>query len=292
MLIRYIRDYIKGSTANTNNHWVEIQAYDNFIAGTNIALNKGVTCSNGLSANIALVTNGDINTANYFDGGVSGDGVTPIYVTVDLGGIYDIKRIKIFHYSLDFRTYFNKKLEISSDGMTWYTIYDESVNGNYTESSNGVEYFLADNMLELKNSFSDLTFNFSDYYRGGTFIKNIPGNYHIPIASSGMNFKKFVGYKKEHTTVFSTESTTSHTTSWYTTRSTTISKNATRSTSTSYTTKWSTGGGEGGSTSKTTSKSTTTTFLTSFNTTTTFTTSLLTSYITTNTTFLVITNTI
>lgn len=289
MLIRYIRDYIKGSTSNTSNHWVEIQAYNDFTAGTNVALNKSVTCSTGAVTNLALVTNGDVNTVNYFEGGV-GDGTNPVYVTVDLGGVYDIKRIKIFHYNSDFRTYYNKKTQVSKDGTTWYTIYDETVNGNYKESSNGVEYFIAENMLDLKNSFNDTTFNFAEYFRGGTFIKNIPGNYHIPTSAANMNFKKFVGYKKQHTTVFSTSFTTSHTTTWYASKSTTTILNTSRSTTTSWVTKWTVGGEEGGSTQRNTSRTTSTTFSTSFDTSTSFTTSLLTSYTTTKATFLLITN--
>lgn len=39
--VRYIRDYVNGSTANSGNHWVEIQAYDSF--GQALLLEEGTT---------------------------------------------------------------------------------------------------------------------------------------------------------------------------------------------------------------------------------------------------------
>jgi hypothetical protein len=126
--IQYIRDSINGSTSNTSNHWVEIQAYD--ANNTNIALNKsGVTSSAGWSS---LLTDGTTTTTPYYDAG-SGNR----FVIVNLGGIYDISYVKIYHYYGDGRTYHNNKTEVSPDGHTWYTIFDSNIDGEYAETSAG-----------------------------------------------------------------------------------------------------------------------------------------------------------
>lgn len=142
--IRYIRDYLNGSTANGGNHWVEIQVYQN---GKNIASGKTVT-SNATpnTGTLSLVTNEDTTTDKYVAVDTRIGGTTEYknyaYVQVDLGAIYtDINKIKVWHYHGDTRQY-NHLLEVSSDGTTWYSLFDSEKQGSYSESANGRTYVI------------------------------------------------------------------------------------------------------------------------------------------------------
>lgn len=128
--IRYIRDWLNGSTSNTSNHWVEIMA----MAGTtNRALSAAVT-SNATLSNGARVTDGDTNTSNWT--GTSTSGLQ--YVQIDLGAVYqDINYIQVWHYNADGRTYHNTKTEISSNGVDWTPLFDSAQTGEYAETSTG-----------------------------------------------------------------------------------------------------------------------------------------------------------
>lgn len=129
--VRYIRDWLNGSNINVGNHWVEIQALDT--AGTNIALSKTVTASAALNGGtLAGVVDGVTTSSPYL-----AIDVPPAWVKVDLGAVYDIATVKVWHYYADARTYFNSKTEGSVDGVTWFTIFDSAVSGTYAESSSG-----------------------------------------------------------------------------------------------------------------------------------------------------------
>lgn len=64
------------------------------------------------------------------------------YVTVDLGGLFNISKIIVWHYWQDGRTYHGTKTEVSSDGVAWTPVFDSAVSGEYAETSYGhVMYF-------------------------------------------------------------------------------------------------------------------------------------------------------
>ena len=129
--MRYIRDWANGNTNGSNSNWNEIGAYD--YNNTNIALNKTVTPSkDGGSVSASVVTDGSDDVAFAFSG--LGN------VTIDLGGIYDIDRIRIRRYfpSGNSTTQYNEtKTEVSIDGQDWITVFDCNVDGKYYETSEG-----------------------------------------------------------------------------------------------------------------------------------------------------------
>lgn len=131
--VRYIRDLSNGSTSNTGNHWVEIEAWDKNNA--NIARGKTGTSSTG--AWNSLLTDGSTATSPYWSLG-SGER----WVQVDLGSIYNIDRLKIFHYYGDGRTYYKTKTQVSTDGIKWVTVFDSDIHGTYKETSAGHEIIL------------------------------------------------------------------------------------------------------------------------------------------------------
>lgn len=132
--IRYIRDWTNGSSADSGNQWVEIQALDG--ASTNVALNKTVTHNGTIdplsptqpTAIVDGVVNSDFHT-DFFSG--------LMWVQVDLGQLYSVSTVKVWHYYWDPRVFNNAKTEVSADGVTWTTIFDSAVSGGYPESSAG-----------------------------------------------------------------------------------------------------------------------------------------------------------
>lgn len=127
MNIRYIRDTMKGSTYNDRSHWDEIQVFNT--AGENIAWTKDVKIDNTVFQN-SPVTDGIVDK-QYININDDGNEKT---LFLDLGFVERINCIKIWHYFIDGRTYYNNKTEVSADGKNWYTVYEgqkpETVNGN------------------------------------------------------------------------------------------------------------------------------------------------------------------
>lgn len=131
--VRYIRDWLNGSTSNTGNHWVEIQAIR---GNTNVALNKTATTNNTSTTNIGYLTDGITTSNPYF---TASEGLK--YVQIDLGQIYqDLDYVKVWHYYEDGRKYHNTKTEVSSDGVNWFPIFDSYIDGEYAETSSGRTY--------------------------------------------------------------------------------------------------------------------------------------------------------
>ncbi len=61
------------------------------------------------------------------------------YVKIDLGAIYSVNKIKVWHYANDGRTYHNTKTQVSVNGTSWVTVYDSAVSGEYPETLQGKE---------------------------------------------------------------------------------------------------------------------------------------------------------
>lgn len=148
--VRYIRDWLNGSTSNLGNFWVDIQAIDT--GGINKALGKSVTSSVAFDGSGApndptgaAITDGITTTTPYT--GLVAVGLQ--WVKVDLGAVYDIADIKVWHYHGDLRTFYNTKTEISEDGVTWSTVFDSAISGTYAESSTGRTYSMETVMTPL-----------------------------------------------------------------------------------------------------------------------------------------------
>ena len=128
--IRYIRDWINGSTANTGNHWTELQVID--YSGVNRASGLTVTSDAGVPSNVAVITDGVFTNTNYSQ--VSGGALH--YIELDLLDDYNIEQIITRHY-VDSRTYHETKVEVSEDGVIWYSVFDSAIEGEYVEVTEG-----------------------------------------------------------------------------------------------------------------------------------------------------------
>lgn len=140
--IRYIRDWLSGSTVNRGNHWVELQVIENS-TGINLAKGKVVTSETGAITNAAVITDGVVSTAGNAYGYTS-DGAN-YNIVLDLEEEYCLSdvTIKLWHYYADGRTYYGTKTEVSRDGVDWIVLRDSAVSGTYAETVNGQTFDLS-----------------------------------------------------------------------------------------------------------------------------------------------------
>ena len=178
---RYLRDWLNGSTVDTANHWVNCIITQHTISGDiNIALDKPVEAfdQNGNSItleNSSAFTNGELLVyPGDTDVAAIAEDELPLtssyattasgkyYLQIDLGAVYtDIALLKVWHYYHDNRKY-NNKIEVSSDGENWFTIYDSDINGIYSEIEDGKLYLLDEtniysSLSELKVGLNDIS---------------------------------------------------------------------------------------------------------------------------------------
>lgn len=87
-----------------------------------------VASADPLSGTLDIVTNGVHEAAEFIElpAGVQS-------MTIDLGKIYMVPKIKVTHKYHSMRTYKDTKTEVSEDGITWHSIWDSSVDGTYPE---------------------------------------------------------------------------------------------------------------------------------------------------------------
>lgn len=125
-MYRYLKLSSNGSTENTSNHYVEVQAFDD--NGVNVALGK--------TSNVA--TDGVYNNSSaYIDLGVGNQ-----TLTIDLGGIYKLDYIRVWHYYGDGRTYHDVVVSASVGGVDYDVLFDSNVDGEYAETPNGKTIYI------------------------------------------------------------------------------------------------------------------------------------------------------
>lgn len=88
----------------------------------------------GASSPSTVLTNGITTTDPYYNYGLN-SGLQS--ATVDLGSIQDVSMIKVWHYYADARTYFATKTEVSTDNISWSTVFDSASSGTYVQTSAG-----------------------------------------------------------------------------------------------------------------------------------------------------------
>lgn len=153
--IRYIRDWIKTNNHNQGRRWIECQAL--MSDGKNVALGKPVSITPGyyttLQSALYNFTDGmyaETNSSSIVSVGPENN--SWCYLEVDLEGLYKPSSINIWHdYTIE-DTMYETKLEVSNDGVTWYTIYDSSVNGEYVETIYGKNHSLPYDGNEVYNT--------------------------------------------------------------------------------------------------------------------------------------------
>lgn len=144
--IRYIRDWLNGNDKDSENRWVECRV---MVDDIDVAENITPVVK---SASLTTLTVSNLD--RYTDGQLLEDDATSYITTtqescleLDLGQIYyDIDYIQIYHYYLDNRVC-NHKLQVSSDGSSWVTLYDSKYQGGYKEESSGKTHYISDTTI-------------------------------------------------------------------------------------------------------------------------------------------------
>lgn len=125
-MYRYLKLSSNGSTANIHNFYVEVQAFDD--NGVNVALGK--------TSNVATDGAYD-NTDAYLYVGTGNQ-----TFTIDLGSIYKLDYIKVWHYYGDGRTFHDVVVSASIDGVDYDVLFDSNVDGEYAETPNGKTIYI------------------------------------------------------------------------------------------------------------------------------------------------------
>ena len=132
--VRYIKHCM-----NDGNQLVEIQAI-NIATGENLVKKTGVTFS-GLSGTAA------------YDGKIDSNYSTvSSCVQINLGAIYDLSELAIWHYYASSKSYKNNTLQVSTNGSTWRDIKNYSqISSTYPSSASGEHFtpWQADSTAEL-----------------------------------------------------------------------------------------------------------------------------------------------
>ena len=136
--VRYVKDCVNGSTSNTSNHWVEIQAIKN---GVNIAYNKTVTGTsasiNNTTKSYSYIVDGRLDNVTGSSGYAESTSLGNQCVTIDLGRAYDLDEVAVWHYYADGRKYHDNITSVSSNNTNWTEIRSETKTGETPETVNG-----------------------------------------------------------------------------------------------------------------------------------------------------------
>lgn len=143
LTIRYVRDWLNGSTQNAGNHWVDIAVWNT--SGNNVATSGTITSNYDIIDDYNIIDD-NVDTDYYADGTVG----TNQYVLLDLGTLTDCASIGVYHYFGDNRTYYGTKTEVSADGITWHTLHDANIHGTYTETYEGRIYKLGASKTKVR----------------------------------------------------------------------------------------------------------------------------------------------
>jgi phage minor structural protein len=170
--VRYVRDYLAGSTANNANHWVEVygvmttgatrhaggDTYPERVTAFRVDTGADVTAE---LLNKGRVSNGDTATGNY--SAMNNANPREDYVQVYLGGVYDMEAVVSNHYYSDGRTYHKTKIQISDNLDRWYTVFDSARQGEYAETSAGkrveLKYFLLNGRIKVNTCMVNIRVN-------------------------------------------------------------------------------------------------------------------------------------
>lgn len=185
--IRYIRDWLNGSNLDTKNRWSEINVFSKKL---NIAKDLVPICKDEEGSTIVIqyperYTDGD--TSKYIE---ADDGWKCL--ELDLGQVKnDIDYITVWHEypltSSDIETakVFNHRLQVSTDGKVWFTLYDSKYqqNGGYKEYKNGKTYYINDTLIN--DNFTSIQQNIAGI---NTTIQNVEKNLKTEIEESANGF--------------------------------------------------------------------------------------------------------
>ena len=191
--IRYIKDCISYNTVNSKNHWVELQAIKD---GKNIAKGKTVTGTQTEASTTFAYSNivdGTIYATMDSGYGESSTSTSNQCITVDLGSVYDLDEVAVWHYFGDKRMYNDNVTSVSSDNKNW----SEIINKDVYETSNGKRINrYAKQPSEFVKANTKYDYDGEDGSVPRTFWVPKTGKYKIELWGAGANTTAFNDYLK------------------------------------------------------------------------------------------------
>ncbi len=121
--VRYIKDCATGNSSGDGYvTWVELQALVN---GINVAFEKDIIDTtenaNPNTNPYNVITDGIIDMNNRCNANSASQTLNRC-ITVDLGQVYNLDEIAVWHYWTDGRTYYNNVTSVSADNSTWTNV--------------------------------------------------------------------------------------------------------------------------------------------------------------------------
>jgi len=173
---RYVRLYSNGSSANSSNHYAEIEVYSkapSTAASGNLAAGKTVTASSTAWTGLTAATNSVINSSGYADS-FTATGLQ--WVQADLGASYDVSFIQLWHYFGDARTYHDIIVQVSNDptfatGVT--TVYSNDANNSAGLGIVGLDSEYAESIAGLSIQFAAANARYVRCYSNGNTVNTL-----------------------------------------------------------------------------------------------------------------------
>lgn len=145
MNVRYIREWSNGSDKYENiTHWIEIQAFSH---GMNVAKDKAIigSCEPNLDvagqSTLETIVNGNVSLNEYVSISLDVQRKRPVFVQIDLGQIYDLNAISIWHGWWFANNVYLNELEVSENARDWIQLYSYTTDAYY-ETSEGKTWYL------------------------------------------------------------------------------------------------------------------------------------------------------
>jgi hypothetical protein len=125
---------------------MSLDVYQNLAAGA-------PATSGGTLNNADVTTNGDTwadswNTADREFAYTTQTGSQ--YVQIDLGTVYTVTAVNVWHYATDERVYRGTKTEVSSDGVNWTAVFSGTQATYYPETAAGRSYSVPTNDRQVR----------------------------------------------------------------------------------------------------------------------------------------------
>lgn len=142
--VRFIREWNDGNSDNEHlAHWIEIQAYCN---GIDVAMNRPVEANFKPNQDVSgqsmpqVIVDGIVSLDKYVSVSLDLQRERPAMVCIDLGGIYALESLRIWHGWWSPNRHYFTILELSSDKQHWETLYDYRTQPPIIETKYGKEF--------------------------------------------------------------------------------------------------------------------------------------------------------
>jgi RHS repeat-associated protein len=156
---------VSGGATNTyaydgDGNRVKETSYENVASGQPAASDTTLYWGSAASDNDTYADSGAQTSGEF---AYTGSGLH--YAQIDLGAVFTVDKVKVWHYHNDGRTYHNTKTQVSADGVSWYTVFDSATQGEYAETAAGKTHsFTARSVRYVRDYANGNTYNANNHW--------------------------------------------------------------------------------------------------------------------------------